>query len=138
MPENTINKPPLWFWIVSTLALIWNILGVGAYFAQISMTDEMMSALPQEQQDMYANLPSWYMIVFALAVFAGTLGCLALLLRKKWAYTFFLIGAIAALIQMTYITFAINMPNVMTPMIIIVSLALIWLSKKATAKGWIL
>ena len=132
-----MNKPPLWFWIVSALALIWNILGVGAYFAQISMTDEVMSALPQEQQDMYANIPSWYMIVFAIAVFAGALGCIALLLRKKWAYTIFLIGAIAALIQMAYITFALKMPNVMTPMIIIVAIALIWLAKKATAKGWI-
>lgn len=137
MAEISRVKPPIWFWIVSVIALVWNILGIGAYFAHVSMTPEIMAALPQEQQDMYAKLPVWYMIVFALAVFGGTLGCMGLLLRKKWAYLILLISAVAVVIQMSYVVFGINMPNPMTPLVIIVSLALVYFSKYATKKGWL-
>ncbi|WP_044397768.1 hypothetical protein [Lacinutrix sp. Hel_I_90] len=137
MAEISRVKPPIWFWIVCVIALVWNILGIGAYFAQVSMTSEIIAALPQEQQDMYANLPVWYMIVFALAVFGGTLGCMGLLLRKKWAYLILLISAVAVVIQMSYVVFGIKMPNPMTPLVIIVSFALVYFSKSATKKGWL-
>ncbi|WAC02390.1 hypothetical protein N7U66_01305 [Lacinutrix neustonica] len=137
MTELSKIKPPMWFWIVSVVALVWNILGIGAFFAQISMTSEIMANLPQEQQDIYANLPSWYTFVFAIAVFAGTLGSMALLLKKKWAYLILLIGAIAVVIQMSYIVFGLNKADVMTPIIIIVAFALVYFSKYATKKGWL-
>lgn len=137
MSTISTQKPPIWFWIITIVALIWNILGVGAYFAQIGMTAEMMAELPQDMQDLYANLPSWYMIAYAVAVFGGALGCIALLLRKKWAYYLLLISAIAAVIQMSYLAFGIKMANAMTPMIIIVSIGLVWFSKYATKKGWL-
>ncbi|AEH02283.1 MULTISPECIES: hypothetical protein [unclassified Lacinutrix] len=137
MSTISTQKPPIWFWIITIVALIWNILGVGAYFAQIGMTAEMMAELPQDMQDLYANLPSWYMIAYAVAVFGGALGCIALLLRKKWAYFLLLLSAIAAVIQMSYLAFGIKMANAMTPMIIIVSIGLVWFSKYATKKGWL-
>ena len=134
---NSSIKPPVWFWIISVLALIWNVLGIGAYLAQAYMTDEALAALPEADQAMYANLPAWYTAAFALAVFCGALGCIALLLRKKWAYMLLLISLIAVIVQMSYVIFSLNMANAMTPMIIIVALFLVWYSKKATAKGWI-
>ncbi|MFD2823562.1 hypothetical protein ACFS5M_07770 [Lacinutrix iliipiscaria] len=137
MEENSMNKPPIWFWIVSIVALIWNLMGVGAYIAQAYITDDALAALPESDRVMYENLPAWYTAAFALAVFGGALGCIGLIIRKKWAYYLFLIGAIAALVQMSYITFSLNMANAMTPMIIVVAIALLWLSKHATKKGWI-
>ncbi|MDO6596739.1 hypothetical protein Q4512_07415 [Oceanihabitans sp. 2_MG-2023] len=137
MNETTTSKPPIWFWIVSVIALIWNLLGVGAYLAQAYMDEETRAALTETERSMYENLPAWYTAVFAIAVFAGTLGCITLLLRKKWAYIIFLIGAIAAIIQMSYVAFSLQMANAMTPMIIIVAIALLWLAKHATKKEWI-
>ncbi len=134
---NSSIKPPVWFWIISVFALIWNILGVGAYLAQAYMTDEALVALPEADQAMYANLPAWYTASFALAVFCGALGCIALLVRKKWAYMLLLISLIAAIIQMSYVIFSLKMANAMTPLIIIVALFLLWYSKKSIAKGWI-
>ena len=79
-----MTKPPVWFWIVSIVALIWNGLGVMAYLARAYATDEMIAALPPEQQaEFLAEHPAWYTAAFAIAVFAGVLGCLALLLRKN-------------------------------------------------------
>lgn len=31
-----IQKPPTWYWIVVTVALLWNLMGVMAFFAQDS------------------------------------------------------------------------------------------------------
>ena len=137
MTNSTITKPPIWFWIVSVVALIWNGMGVIQYLQQAYNTESFQAMCTPEQLEMYANLPSWYTAVFAFAVFGGLLGCIALLLRKKFAYTLLLISLIAAIIQMSYITFSLKMANIMTPMIIIVGILLVWFSKKGIAKGWL-
>ena len=139
MTENTSNKPPVWFWIISVLALLWNGLGVMAYLARAFATDEMIAALPAEQQAEYlVEYPAWYTAAFAFAVFAGVLGCLALLLRKKWAYTLFIISALGAIIQHAYLFMNVEMPSVVMPiLVIVVCVFLIWFAKNATAKSWI-
>ena len=138
MTDLSTNKPPVWFWIVSVLALIWNGLGVMAYLAQAFMTDEMMATLSEVQQEQYANLPAWYTAAFATAVFLGALGCLALLLRKKWAYILLLISFVAVLVQHAYIFMKLNPVDVIMPiLVIVVSAFLVWFSKNAISKGWI-
>jgi hypothetical protein len=137
LPESQAGKPPIWFWIVSALALIWNAMGVMQYLQQAFKTDSFIASCTPEQLEMYANLPSWYTAAFALAVFGGALGCLLLLLRKRLATTLLLISFIAIIIQMSYVTFSLKMANAMTPLIIIVGALLVWLSKIATKKGWL-
>lgn len=34
---NTATKPPKWFWLVSALGLAWNLLGLAAFFVQMTM-----------------------------------------------------------------------------------------------------
>ena len=131
------GKPPIWFWIVSALALIWNAMGVSQYLEQAYKTESFIASCTPEQLEIYANLPSWYTAAFALAVFGGAIGCLLLLLRKRLAYTVLLISLVAIIIQMSYVTFTLKMGNAMTPMIIIVAALLIWLSKIAIKKGWL-
>ena len=136
---NSTNKPPVWFWIVSVLALIWNGLGVMAYLARAFATDDMIAALPEEQQaEFLAEYPAWYTAAFAIAVFAGAIGCIALLLRKKWAYGLLVLSAVGAIVQHVYLFMNVDMPSVVMPvMIIVVCLFLIWFSKNAITKGWI-
>lgn len=138
MTTESTNKPPIWFWIVSALALIWNAMGVMQYLQQAYKTESFILACTPEELEMYANLPSWYTASFALAVFGGALGCLLLLLRKRLAHTVLLISLIAIIVQMSYVTFSLKMANAMTPMIVIVGILLVWLAKIATKKGWIL
>ncbi|MDY7395038.1 hypothetical protein UMM65_07280 [Aureibaculum sp. 2210JD6-5] len=137
MANSTVNKPPVWFWIVSVVALIWNGMGVDQYLGQAYQTERWKSMYSAEQLEIANNVPTWYTAVFAIAVFGGFLGCIALLLRKKFAYTLFLISLIAIIVQMSYVIFSLKMANVMTPMIIVVGVLLVWLAKSATKKGWI-
>lgn len=138
MTDST-NKPPIWFWIIGVVALLWNGLGVMAYLTRAFATDEMIAALPEEQQvEFLTEYPAWYTAAFAIAVFAGALGCLVLLLRKKMAYMLLVISAIGAIVQHVYLFMNVEMSSIVMPiMVIAVCLFLIWFSKNAISKGWI-
>lgn len=70
----TTNKPPVWFWIVSVIALIWNALGVFAYLGRAFATDEMIAQMPEDAQaEFLMEFPAWYTAAFAIAVFVGHL-----------------------------------------------------------------
>ncbi|SHH59197.1 hypothetical protein [Winogradskyella jejuensis] len=137
----TTTKPPIWFWIVSVLALLWNGMGVLAYIGQAFITEDMIAQLPADQQAQYLmEHPAWYTAAFATAVFAGALGALCLLIRKKWAYFLFVISALGAIIQHVYLFMNIEMTGaqmIMPVMVIVVCLFLIYFSKNAISKQWI-
>ncbi|MGB5173056.1 hypothetical protein [Eudoraea sp.] len=126
MSEQKTKKPPLWFWIVSILALLWNLMGVLAYLGQAYMTDEMKSEYSQEQLSLMESTPAWITAVFAIAVWGGLLGCIALILRKKWAKPVLLLSFFAIVIQMGYSFFMTNasevygaVQGIITPILVI-------------------
>ncbi|MDZ7768490.1 MAG: hypothetical protein U5K38_05175 [Woeseiaceae bacterium] len=85
--KNKLASPPTrGFWIISALALLWNLLGVMAYIMRVTMTPEALAALPEAERELYTNTPAWVTGVFAIAVFAGTLQVqLHCSMRRTWA-----------------------------------------------------
>ena len=49
------TKPPKSFWILSGVALVWNLMGVMAYVVQSLMPDEAIAALPVAERALYEN-----------------------------------------------------------------------------------
>ncbi|ARV08511.1 hypothetical protein BTO05_02200 [Winogradskyella sp. PC-19] len=137
----TTTKPPVWFWIIGVLALIWNGLGVMAYLSKAFATEEMIAALPPEQQaEFLMEFPAWYTAAFAIAVFCGALGALCLLIRKKWAHILFVLSAIGAIVQHFYLFKNVEMSGaqiVMPVLIIVVCVFLVYFARNSAAKGWI-
>ena len=84
-----INSIPKWFWIVSVVLLLWNLMGLAVFGIMMTMIGnaEAMTAanLNDEQQALINAAPSWVNISFAVAVIFGVLGCIALLMRRKFA-----------------------------------------------------
>ena len=144
MTEFT-NKPKTSFWIIGVIALIWNLMGVFAYITQVNMTPEIIAALPEAEQALYENVPVWVTGAFAIAVFGGALGCILLLLKKKLATPVLIISLIGIIAQMIY-NFGINKAvdiygpggMVMPAMVVLIGIFLVWYSKQATAKGWLI
>ncbi|WP_299527528.1 hypothetical protein [uncultured Lutibacter sp.] len=140
---NSLNKPTPTFWVIGVAALFWNIMGVAAYIGQAYMTDEILSALPEADQLYYTNVPAWVTAAFAIAVFAGFVGCIALLIRKKWAVTLFIISLLTVLVQFVYNFFIqdymeLSPSKAIMPIVVIgIAVFLIWYSKKCQEKGWI-
>lgn len=137
-------KPPIWFWIVSAVAFVWNALGVDAYLSEAYMSIEDLGKMSQAERLLFESQPAWVTAAFAIAVWGGALGCLALLLRKKWAMPILLVSLIGILAQMTHAFFMSNTFEVvgndkmgMTVMIIIVGVALVLFARMSKNKGWI-
>jgi hypothetical protein len=142
--ENSIeNKTPWWFWTVSGVFLLWNLMGIGAYIMDMqSSPEKLVKNYGQATADAFMAQPSWVIGAYAVAVFAGALGCLLLLLRKRvalWALAVSLLGVIAQQIYWWGITgFAATQGGsykVMNAMIVIGAIVLVWFARKMIARG---
>ncbi len=141
---STTNKPATWFWIVSAIALLWNLMGVMAYIAQVTMSAEALQALPDNERALYESVPAWATAAFAIAVWGGALGSILLLIRRKWATAVLIISFSGIVVQMIHSFFMSNSIEVFGPggmvmpvMILIIGAYLIWFSRQTTAKGWL-
>ena len=138
MTNSSTNKPPIWFWIVSVIALIWNAMGVNAYLQQAYNTESYRAMYSEEQLEIASNMPAWVTASFAIAVFAGALASIALLLRKKWASPLWFISLIAVILQMGYILINGYQTNMgMAIMIIVFVFIFVWFSRMSASKGWL-
>jgi len=99
---TTTTKPATSFWVISALALIWNLMGVIVYLGQAFMTDDMKAMIPKDQLAIIENTPAWATAAFAIAVWFGLLGSILLLTRKKIAKTVFIISLLGVLGQLVY------------------------------------
>lgn len=145
MTTESTNKPPIWYWIVSVIALLWNGAGVNFYLQQAYDTESHRAMYnTPELLEMVNNTPSWVIAAFAIAVFGGALGCIALLLRKKWAKPILILSLIGIIVQMIYNVFMSGAMEVYGPgaiampiMTLLIGIFLVWFSKKGIAKGWL-
>ena len=142
--HSEIAAPPVWFWIITSIALLWYLMDTSAFFMRVLMTDEAIQAIPETQRHLYQNIPLWVNIVFASEVFGGTLGSIGLLLRKKWALPFFVVSIVGVLGQTSNIWFltdavsAMGTPAVVMPLVaILIGTGMIVLAKSAKFKGWL-
>ena len=119
-------------------------MGVCNYLGQVLMSDEVLAALPKDQQLLYQDVPAWVTAAFAVAVFSGTLGAVFLLLKKKIASTFFILSFVGIVTQMSYGLLLDEKTDnygqlglLMPLMIIAVGAYLIWYSKKDKENRWL-
>lgn len=139
-----MNKAPTWFYIVAALALIWNLMGAAAVVMNFMITPEAIATLPAAQQQMYADTPAWSSYASLVAVFAGALGCIGLMLKKVWAYALFIVSLLALVVQDIGIFVVVDAVSVMGIEVLImqgivalIALALAFLARKAIVKEWI-
>lgn len=141
---TTSIKPPVWFWVVSVIALLWNLMGVFNYLNQAFNQQAILESLNQAQREVFEGIPAWATACFALAVFSGTIASIALFLRKKWAKPLFIFSLITAVIQFAHWLFISNAVEAFGPStygmpitVIIIGILLVLFSKKAIDKGWL-
>ena len=138
------KRPPIYFWMFVIFALIWNLLGVYQFYYILTISPATLSEMPPEEAALYNVIPAWVMVAFAVAVFGGTLGCVTLLWKKALAYYFLLASLMGIVIQMFHNLVLSDMMDVYGPgglvmpiMVIIVGIALVWITEKAKKKEWI-
>ena len=133
----------MFFW-VSGAALVWNLLGVMAYVGQVTMSPEVLNAIPEEQRALYENIPAWVTSAFAIAVNGGAIGCRLLILRKSLALPVLSVSLAAVLVQMVHnfvLSTAVEVMGasaVVGPLfVILIGIYLVWFANDAKSKGWL-
>ena len=144
MTEPTQVKPSIAFWITAILFLLWNLSGLFAFYGDVTISEDALSALTDAQRELYESTPMWLKVVYGIAVFGGTLGCIALLFRKKLSIQLFIISLIAVIIQMSYSLLITNvvevygMVSVLMPISVVgIGVFLVWYSRRSKNLGWI-
>ncbi|MFD2099574.1 hypothetical protein [Flagellimonas iocasae] len=141
---TTTVKPPISFWIMSVIALLWNLMGVFNYLNQAFNQVSILESLDQAQREVFEGIPAWATAAFAIAVFSGLAGSIGLLLRKKWARPLFIVSFIAALAQFINWLFISDAVEAFGPstytmpiLVLLIGLYLIFFSKVGIKKGWL-
>ena len=133
--------PPRWFWVASGLGLIWNLIGVVAFVGQMMMD---LSALPAAERTFYESTPVWATIAFGVAVSAGVLGSIVLLLRRRLAISTFIVSFFGIVIQDVHSIFigggieVFGVAGLVLPFLTLsIAAALIGHARYSATKGWI-
>jgi len=101
MTEESTTKATTAFWVIAGAMLVWNLIGLMFYYQQSTLTPELMVELGMTPQQIahVTNTPAWGHSGYAIAVNAGVLGAIFLLLRKVWAIPLFVLSLVGALVQ---------------------------------------
>lgn len=90
---------PVWYWIVAAILLIWNLIGCGACYGQMTASPGRLAALPENQRDAWLAMPPLAKIAYVVAASAGLLGAIALLLRSTAAGPLFIASLVGVIVQ---------------------------------------
>ena len=136
---------PAWFMIAAIAALLWNLIGVAMFAMHYTMSPEALAALPAEQQSLFAAMPGWTWVAYGVAVVAGALGSLMLVLRRRAATPLLLVSLLAVVAQFVWQAFlseavallgaveALGLPA----FILVVAALVYWFARRAAARGWL-
>jgi hypothetical protein len=135
---------PRWFLPVAAVALLWNLLGCFAYLADVTMKPEDIAKLTQAEQALMASRPAWSIAGTAIAVWFGAAGCLGLILKKRWAMPLLAASLLGVLVQDLWLFILSGALSVAGPVaialqaiVLVVSVALVYLARVASARGWL-
>ncbi len=140
------EKVPVSFWIIAGVALAWNLFGFLVYYLQVTASPEQLAQRYTNEAELafMTGIPAWATGAQGLAVTAGVLGCLLLLLRMKAAKILFIASLAGILAQNAYGFIlgngleAFGAGAVVLPIVVIVvAIALVIFSAKAVEKGWL-
>lgn len=136
---------PGWFRLVAIAALVWNLLGVLAWFYQtFLLTPAMLVNMPEAQRALVENVPTWVEWAHAIAVFGGFIGAFCLLIRSALAVPLFAVSLAGIGVQMFHL-FVMSkslevygaMGVAMPTLVVIIAVYLFMVAGQARHQGWL-
>jgi hypothetical protein len=141
MATTAFGKTPAWFRIVALIAIVWNLFGVFMYLHSVGMFGDPMADLDAAQRTAAESIPPAIKGAFAIGTFAGLIGSVGLLLRKRWAWPVLLVSLLALIVLEGWIVFlsghqeafGLGVPITVT----LGAILLAWLANHARHRGWL-
>jgi hypothetical protein len=139
------NRPPGWFWLVAVLAVLWGVIGVAAFYMDLTMSPAALADMTQYDRTLRASRPGWFMWLYGAAVWAGFIGGVLLLLRSTLAHPVFVLALVLVIAMFGYIFAVTDLIAVKGfvvaagfPIVIAaIAAAEIWFAARARLRGWI-
>ena len=132
-------KTPWHLWLVGALSLFWNGFGCFDFTMTATRNAAYLEPYPQEMLDYWLAMPAWVWVLWAIGVFGGLLGTIALLLRRKLAFPLLGASFLAAAVSMAFGFLDSNAPRMegaglMSSVIILIAFLLaayaLWMSRR--------
>jgi hypothetical protein len=139
MTTPNVGRTNRTYWIVSGVAVIWNLLGCVNFLRQ--MNASVVAGLPASQRAIIEGRPAWATAAFAIANVTGAIGGILLLLRKPAAPYLFSASLIAVVAQivpyfgMPASTYDMSVALYFL-MPLVVAVWLLWYAQRARTRGW--
>jgi hypothetical protein len=141
---NALETPtPVWFRLVSIVAVLWELMGVWSYLGHVRAVSPMQP-MTAAQEALAATIPVWVTGAFAGAVFVGLVASLAMLLGRALARPLFLLSLVCIVVQSAWVVLISNARavegNVALVMpLVITGIGLIFYSLSSTGvrRGWL-
>lgn len=140
-----MRKPSIWYWVICSLMLLWSVIGVVDFTMTQIQNEAYLASYPQELLDHWFSYPLWVNAVWGVAVTGGLLGWGLMLLRRSLAVLVFILSLVAMLATFAY-SFATGgmalqaeygglVAQLMTGLIVLLSIFAIWFARRARSKG---
>lgn len=138
-------KPPMWYWCVAIVIVLWGATGVFAFYADRTMDAAAVARLSDYDRTFRANQPAWQVWAYGIAVWTGLLGAIALLARSRHAHPIFVVSLVAVVALFGWIFVATDMIAVKGPVttmgfpifVAVAAIGQIWFADYARKRGWI-
>ena len=146
MSELIDNKPSTFFYVLGGIFLVWNLIGLAFYYQQMTLTHDVMVAqgLTDAQIAWIEATPVWANAAYAIAVTAGVIASVLLLLRNALALPAYLLSFIGIIVQDVE-SFVLRNPGdvfgggayAIPVLVFIIAIIEILYSRSSKAKGWL-
>lgn len=138
-------KPPMWFWVLAIVLLLWNLFGGWICVQQFRLGADAMGPATPYQRALFAQLPAWYPWNFVFAEVTGIGGALALLARHRLAPPLFWLSLLGVVVQFGYLLGTTDViahegfaQAAGVPIAVFMfCLIQVWIARLARARGWI-
>lgn len=87
-------------WLAGILGILWNGFGCFDFAMTAGNNEAYLGSFPEEMTAYWQAMPVWMWALWALGVFGGLAGSVALLLRSKLAAGLFAVSLVAAGVSM--------------------------------------
>ena len=141
MDEAIQSPAPRWFTLAAIAAVLFELAGCAVFAMQMAVDP---AALPLDQRAMWDAAPMWMLVAYGVAVAAGLIGAILLLMRRRLAEKLLLVSFVAVLVQFSALLLVPTLRNLTTsddlflPFLIIVVSYSVWhFARRARASGWL-
>lgn len=138
------QQPAAWFWAVAIIFTLWNALGVLAFMMDAMGVTAKTLESDYDRQLMAAR-PLWQLVAYGVATWAGLLGGIALLAKRKLASALFIASLVGVILSLGWTLLATDLIAVkgfvtaagFPIFVFVMAVVQIWFARAARLRGWL-